>query len=452
MPIDDSEVKQIIAEFNRKFHTWGHSDTWTLGQFKILEDLIFDASHVRINANTLRRFFQQRTSSPQSATRNALCKFLGYDSYSDFVLRNAKASAPAKEEAVAAPTPLPESREKISAEKKPEQTAEPDQCPATNKSRLSKKFRAGIAIAITLVTAAIAAALWYGNSDRELDRIYFEVNTRKGTSPVTVTLNYNIPERLLPMMRVVAVESNGDSLTRQLQSPTGNMFFTFVYPGLSELKLYSGDRIVRYIPIESRKIGWQSFVKEDYSGYFGFHLLDSLYRRNGVLSLPQSTVPEKLRTDKLFITYTYYRPGLVDGDNFTVEARVRNSDDDGGISCFDTMLYAFSDTAMHGFTLNREGYSYIKFISSENKFSGENYDFTGIGFDPSEWNIMRIDVRDRHTTFSLNGKTLMSADYQQAVGMLDEITLRFKGFGAVDYIRLSDSEDNTIYFENFGME
>ena len=57
--------------------SWGNSDSWGLTEFKMLEDLIYEASNMRINANTLKRFFQQKTSNPQVATYNALCMFLG---------------------------------------------------------------------------------------------------------------------------------------------------------------------------------------------------------------------------------------------------------------------------------------------------------------------------------------------------------------------------------------
>ena len=61
-------VKEIIDEYNIRLQEWGRSDTWTLTEFKMLEDLIYGSSRIRINANTLRRFFQQQTSSPQLAT------------------------------------------------------------------------------------------------------------------------------------------------------------------------------------------------------------------------------------------------------------------------------------------------------------------------------------------------------------------------------------------------
>ena len=88
MVSDADYAKLIIEEYNQRLKSWGDSDTWGLNQFKMLEDLIAEVTHVRINANTLKRFFQQRTSNPQLATKNALCVFLGYSGYSEFVIKH----------------------------------------------------------------------------------------------------------------------------------------------------------------------------------------------------------------------------------------------------------------------------------------------------------------------------------------------------------------------------
>ena len=45
-------VKEIIDEYNIRLQEWGRSDTWTLTEFKMLEDLIYGSSRIRINANT----------------------------------------------------------------------------------------------------------------------------------------------------------------------------------------------------------------------------------------------------------------------------------------------------------------------------------------------------------------------------------------------------------------
>ena len=71
-------VKEIIEEYNIRLKSWGHSDTWNLNQFKTLENMLLEVTRINVNANTLKRFFQQRTSNPQLATKEALCIFLGY--------------------------------------------------------------------------------------------------------------------------------------------------------------------------------------------------------------------------------------------------------------------------------------------------------------------------------------------------------------------------------------
>lgn len=87
---DRRYIKEIISEYTTRFVSWGPPDSWDLDQFKTLENMIFEATEVTVNANTLKRFFQQRTGNPQLATRDALCSFLGYAGYTDFVIKKTR--------------------------------------------------------------------------------------------------------------------------------------------------------------------------------------------------------------------------------------------------------------------------------------------------------------------------------------------------------------------------
>ena len=96
---DKRYIKEIIKEYNILLESWGSSESWDLNQFKTLENMIFETTKIDVNANTLKRFFQQKTGNPQLATKDALCRFLGYSGYTDFVMKKTK-----KEEAISIQT------------------------------------------------------------------------------------------------------------------------------------------------------------------------------------------------------------------------------------------------------------------------------------------------------------------------------------------------------------
>ena len=84
---DKKYINAIIDEYNALLDSWGPSDSWNLNQFKTLENMIFETTKIDVNANTLKRFFQQKTGNPQLATKDALCRFLGYSGYTEFVMK-----------------------------------------------------------------------------------------------------------------------------------------------------------------------------------------------------------------------------------------------------------------------------------------------------------------------------------------------------------------------------
>ena len=95
---DKRYIKEIIKEYNILLESWGSSESWDLNQFKTLENMIFETTKIDVNANTLKRFFQQKTGNPQLATKDALCRFLGYSGYTDFVMKKTKKEEKTKEE------------------------------------------------------------------------------------------------------------------------------------------------------------------------------------------------------------------------------------------------------------------------------------------------------------------------------------------------------------------
>lgn len=457
------DVKDIIEEYNNRLQSWGNSDSWGLTEFRMLEDLIYESSKIRINANTLKRFFQQRTSNPQIATYNALCVFLGYSSYADFVLKKTQQEQD-QEKGQNQDNDL-ESIEVGSADSKSVDA----EIPSPSQERgshgrfpiLHKKKTAysGIAIIVVVLVAGILFAVanyWDAIKEKRenylFSKVVFEATETKGLSPYTLKVKYDIPSELMDSVYLMSIEANGDATTRKIENNAGELFATFIYSGKSFCQLRYKDRIIKTIEVESRTKGWSAYLREDRSGFYQALPFASVQTENGYINLPADKIPPNADTDKLFVSYTYYTDSIIDGDNIIFEAKVRNSKDlDHGIHCYDIMMYIFSNTAFHGFALNEGCYSYLKFISSEKSISGSQHNLSNINFDPAAWHIMRIEVIDKKTTFYLDGKVVLKMDYNVSLGTVNELTLRFKGCGAVDYVKVLDpkNKNKEVLFDEF---
>lgn len=99
--------------------------------------------------------------------------------------------------------------------------------------------------------------------------------------------------------------------------------------------------------------------------------------------------------------------------------------------------------------MNENGYAYIKFISGENTIKGDEYNLSRFNFNSSEWHVMTIKVVNKKTTFYVDGEEVLGMDYKEPLGYANELTLRFKGCGAVDYVKVSNLDGKVVYEKNF---
>lgn len=439
---DRRYIKEIINEYTTRFVTWGPPDSWDLDQFKTLENMILEATDVTVNANTLKRFFQQRTGNPQLATRDALCSFLCYASYTDFVIK--------KTRTIEAPPVVAEAtRETIQPE--PEKLSNLSIAPATKAAHSNRLYIYLLSALLVIVCGYLLYILKIKEmyTNYLLSKIEFTVSNPKGANPLTVTFSYNIPQALLKDIRLVYEEANGDTSEKHLTRNVGKVNATYIYEGDGVCKLEYAGHTIKTITIENRKQGWSVYTRNERKGIFRTLPISEAYHKEGYVSLPLDSVIPEARPGHLFVSYVYYKEKLVDGDNFMYEARVRNSSKDFAIPRSDVMMYILSSTGMHGFSLNEAGYAYIKFISSEKTIKGDDFNLSNFNFNASDWHVMGIRVENKKSSFYLDGQKIYNIDYTASIGMANELILRFKGCGAVDFVKISKLDGQPIYEQHF---
>ena len=444
-------MKEIIEEYNILLKSWGHSDNWDLNQFKTLESMISEATKIDVNANTLKRFFQQRTGNPQLATKDALCRFLGYTGYTDFVLKKTK-KEPVKE---LQPDDRDENEKELSDESqdrvKENKIGKYSRGVSEYIKRRNKRYIYSLIALIVVLSGYLLYT--YKLKDMYVDylisKVEFSASQVKGLCPQTVTFSYNIPSQIFDDITIVYEEANGDLLEKKLNKDANIVNATYIYEGEGFCYLkYKGKEIKR-IHLESRKAGWSVFVREERKSVFKALSISQAFNDQGYISLPFDSVPSEAHANHLFVSYIFYKKDLVDGDNFIFEARMRNSAKEHAIPCADIIMYMNSDTGMHGFAMNENGYAYIKFISGEKEIKGDQYNLSRFNFNSSEWHVMTIKVINKKTTFFVDGEEVLDMSYNNSLGLANEMILRFKGCGAVDYVKVSKPDGELIYLENF---
>lgn len=447
---DKGYIKKIIEEYNSLLTSWGHSNDWDLNQFKTLESMIFEATKIDVNANTLKRFFQQRTGNPQLATKDALCRFLGYAGYTDFVMKKTK-QEPANTLVEEPDISENEDREEPYSQSRNTRIERYSRGVSEYIKKRNKRYFYVIVTALVILAGYLIYT--YKLKDMYIDylisKVEFSASQVKGLCPLTVTFSYNIPSQISDDVTIVYEEANGDILEKKLNKDANTVNATYIYEGegFGYLK-YKGQEI-RRIHLESRKSEWSVFVREERKGVFKALPIGQAFNEQGYVSLPFDSVPAEAHANHLFVSYIFYKKDLVDGDNFIFEARMRNSAKEHAIPCADIMMYMNSDTGMHGFAMNENGYAYIKFISGESEIKGDQHNLSRFNFNSSEWHVMTVKVIDKKTTFYVDGEKVLNMNYNNSLGMANEMILRFKGCGAVDYVKVSKPDGELVYEENF---
>ncbi|WP_205195677.1 hypothetical protein [Chitinophaga sp. Cy-1792] len=443
---DRRYIKEIISEYATRFVSWGPPESWDLDQFKTLENMILEATDVTVNANTLKRFFQQRTGNPQLATRDALCSFLGYAGYTDFVIKKTRV-----EEAANNITDVAEERSESKQNFTTPEIRVMAAPPATKPQKSNRLYIYLLTALLVIVSSFLLYILKIKDvyTDYLLSKIEFSVSNPKGANPLTVTFSYSIPSSLLKDIKLVYEEANGDTSEKHLTRNIGKVNATYIYEGDGYCLLQYNGHTIKTITIENRKQGWSIFTRNERKGIFRTLPISEAYNKEGYVSLPLDSVTPEARPGHLFTSYVFYKEKLVDGDNFMFEARVRNSPKDNAIPRSDVMMYIMSSTGMHGFSLNEAGYAYIKFISGEKTIKGDENNLNTFNFDASQWHVMAIRVENKKSAFYLDGQKIYNIDYTTPVGLANELILRFKGCGAVDYVKVNKLNGQTVYEQNF---
>ncbi len=149
--------------------------------------------------------------------------------------------------------------------------------------------------------------------------------------------------------------------------------------------------------------------------------------------------------------YTHFETGekIPVTDNFSVEMRVRNNAAIGGIDGFDVVFDMLTGTdktscAMMGAAW-AQPYTYL---SAQGNYIGNNFPFLVQNF--TNWRVFKIRCNNKRMEFSLDNTILYSTTYIKTICQIDSLKIRLKGQGAVDWVRVTNEENQTqIYFDDF---
>ncbi|MBN1819209.1 MAG: hypothetical protein JW833_00750, partial [Prolixibacteraceae bacterium] len=139
-----------------------------------------------------------------------------------------------------------------------------------------------------------------------------------------------------------------------------------------------------------------------------------------------------------------------DSDNFTFETAIKNDPEEGALVCQRSEVSILSEFGRHFIQFCNPrciGELYLK-LGTE-LISGENNDLSAFGTNMDEWNIVKIEIRNKLATIYLNEKVIYKTSYESSNGKIKGLYYNFSGSGSVDYARLYNSDNTLVFSEDF---
>jgi len=447
-------IRRCVELVEQKLQ-WGDSSQWPNSYYQKLSELILDRTHVSISSRTLQRLFGREKSqnefyNPQIATKNALVLFLGYADWQAFISRTPAVAAPGTE---ALPAPV--------AEKPAVKTPEVEKAPLeVAPVQPGQRARAGTAptartrpgrsvvlscclVSLVAVGLLIHAGLTGKQRPARQPRVHLSGKDLTGYAPHTVHFNYDVSE---VEADTVFIGVDGPSVPLDKKKHTFSYFYGL--PSLYRTRIIAHNRTLSTLQVLVKSRGWEANLDNNYelSPHVAFE------KDKGRLYItPESIKPLVTTKDKIFWTgYRNVQDFDADGDNFTLETRIKSNAEEGGIRCFDTEIEVIGTRANCRITLVEPGCSnFIRLDISDVHKSGRTDDLSSFAQDYSGWGRVKVRVCDKKAEIFFENKLIHRLSYQEPIGAIKGITFWFKGVGSVDYVRLYNAQNQPVYEDDF---
>lgn len=422
------ECRKIIeAKLN-----WGPSEQWKQRDFEQLSDLIFEKTGTKLSLSTLKRMFSgQFSNSPQPATLNALIRYAGFSSWTDF---RASKLPPAHSNYVIGSI--------------------------VSQNESEKKDRKLIWTVLILMLLTAFVIIIYVKSKKgdntfknDIVELMPEVNFRykilaEGL-PNTVIFSFDLGK--VKADSFFFQQTWNDKTRVLIPRQSKNYSSIYYYPGYHSAKLFAGKTQIAEQRIHVKTSGWQGLIDAGISQAIPEYIQNPV--SNGMLFVsPSNPAIQNLLSGKKEFYVRYYNVTDFDGitgDDFLLSAKIRNDTEHGGFTCQDVKFYISCESGMIIIPFCVPGcVGNLNLIVGDNFIAGKNNDLSALGIDLSQFQQIEILSAGKIIRIKTSALELV-VPYNRTLGAIKGLMLEYRGNGAADDIKLSNTSCKVKYEWSF---
>jgi hypothetical protein len=422
-------IKIIIRRIENKLN-WNRVSLWTDNEFRKLSSLIYEDTSISISPQTLKRLFgkvkYKNDYKTQPATKDALARFLGYADWDTFIK---------------------------------DQTHSIPKYFYLLRSRISEKHLKTILILLFL-SIFVAVTYLYFLSGIKNKRVTFYAENVTGVVPHTVSIHLNISSLRNKDVYIDFDQNETEDKNREelIDKHLTLINHCFESPGFFNVKLLSRGKLLASTKVHVLSEGWSTYYFNDDNFslrkfVFGLEKRVQVVGNDGMLYISPTELNNKGFNGNTvyYLEHLLYKDFHVSADSCKFEVRYRNSNEIGGISCYDVEFRIVGENGLASVILVQKGcYRWSEITVGEKQLNGKYNDLSFLTADLSSWNTLKIITIDNNAYIINNSDTIFTTPYNQLLGQVKGIRLLTKGSGAFDYVRLYNNRDEILFDDNFG--
>lgn len=171
---------------------------------------------------------------------------------------------------------------------------------------------------------------------------------------------------------------------------------------------------------------------------------------NGSLKVPANLLKTNDPNHLLYATSFQFRDTVCITDNFTFETRIRNVQALGGVSAYDTRIEIIGSGMNAGASLiDIMDISWAQPYTSAWVGGTSITNQLGLMVNLQSWSVIKMEFRNGTLYYFKDNVEFFQLPYAGNICNIYGFNYSFKGSGEIDWIRLTDSYNNIVYFEDF---
>jgi hypothetical protein len=442
-------IRKCLALLEARLN-WGDSSEWTSYDFEKLSAAIAEATGVTLSITTLKRLWGKLkyTNIPTTTTLNTLAKFAGYHDWRDFknqvpleqadrVHTETTAQPNAQTEAT---IPIPQWHTGTLPATSPEREALP--------AKPARKW-AWWLLGLLPVAAGIYLLLISndkpGSPVNPNDYSFSSNKIMRSGVPNSVIFNYNATAAT----DSVFISQSWD-IRRKVAVPRQEKTYSAIYytPGYFRAKLIVGKQIVKEHDLMITSNGWLATLGNE-------DAVPLYFRKDQVEKNGEVAVDEKLLTQyhiplqpepPVLRFFNVRDMGEMKTDQFIFETTLKSDFHEGTAACQRVEILILGKNDIIAIPLCAKGcVGDLTLYAAGATVKSRDADLSKFGCDLDQWVTLRVEVKDRHMQFIVNGQTAYALTFPNAVTDIVGLQYRFNGTGAVKDTRFIKG-DHVISF------